>query len=107
MIDGVKLKLSGKEYEVPSLSWGFIKKNVKLIDKLQKLGSNVQLSEELVNDFTKVIHAAFKRNYPDITVEELDEIIDMRNMSDVFKAIMGQSGFVENGEAPGEVPPVK
>jgi len=38
----------------------------------------------------KVIHQAFKRNYPEATIEEVKELLDMTNILPAMAATMGQ-----------------
>lgn len=51
-------------------------------------------------------HAALRRNYPQITREEVGGLIDMRNMMAVWQCVMAVSGLTRRGTAaeaaPGE-----
>jgi hypothetical protein len=40
-----------------------------------------------------ICHASLKRNYPALTREEVGELIDLENLSDVFLAVMDISGL--------------
>jgi len=94
MIDGIILKLNGMEYTIPPLTLGQVKRLLPVIEKMQKESEPIEKFESVV----KVAHAAFSRNYPDMKVEEIEEMIDLGNMKMVLDAIMGVSGFLR-GEA--------
>ena len=49
-----------------------------------------------------VVHAAVIRNYPALTKEEVEDLIDLGNAAVIIKAVMGQSGLVRKDGAPGE-----
>ncbi|TDR82206.1 hypothetical protein [Paludibacterium purpuratum] len=97
MIEGVKLKLGGKDLIVPSLSFKQIK---VLLPTVQKIGGK-GVSAENMDDIALVVHTALSRNYPDMTVEEVEEALDMNNGMKAILAVMGQSGLelVSEGEA--------
>jgi hypothetical protein len=44
--------------------------------------------------------ASLSRNYPDITLERVQEIVDVGNMTAAIKAVLSVSGYRE--AAPGE-----
>lgn len=46
-----------------------------------------------------VIHAALVRNYPDILRSDLDDMVDLNNIREIWPALNGMSGLVPSGEA--------
>lgn len=88
--EGVAINLGGTEYTVPPLSLGQIKKYKDLLSQIKV--SNDPTVEDFDNLLT-VIHAALSRNYPEITVEQLTEMIDLGNLGMVVQAVMGVSGL--------------
>lgn len=46
--------------------------------------------------------AALKRNYPDITREEVADLIDVENMAEVFACVMDVSGLKRKAAEAGE-----
>lgn len=97
IIDGVKIKMGGKEYEVPALSFGQLRRLMPKIASLSAIGADIQ--PEQMDAITEIVHAALSRNYPDITREAVEDMIDLRNAGAVISAVMGQSGLVPSGEA--------
>jgi hypothetical protein len=98
--EGVKIALGRQSYVVPALT----------IKQLRQLGPQLatmrgiqgrEPTDEEIDGMFAVIHAALSRNYPDITVEQLEDVIDMNSLPVVMQAIMGQSGLerVKPGEA--------
>jgi hypothetical protein len=52
-----------------------------------------------IDTVISLTHAALKRNYPEITRDEVGELIDVGNVVDVYRAVMGISGVKRSGEA--------
>jgi tRNA-dihydrouridine synthase len=96
MIEGYKLTLGGTEYVVPPL-------NIKQIRTMKDDIDNLRITNsgdiDSFSNGLRVIQAAMSRNYPEITFEQLEEIIDLGNYKNVVLAIMGQSGLIQKGEA--------
>lgn len=91
--DGVEVSLGGKPYVIPPLSLKLIR---KYQSQLQTIGviKGVPGPEQLDLIFD-ILHDAILRNYPDMTKDTLEELVDITNMPILFKAIMGQSGLEE------------
>ena len=61
-----------------------------------------------VEDLLEICLAALKRNYPQLTLTELVDIVDLVNFAPLIKAVMGQAGLVvttEGNTEPGTVSP--
>lgn len=87
--EGTPLNLGGKEYIVPSLSAKQVKKHwpkVVEMDTTQDFPGKLDLA-------LPVIHAALSRNYPDVSLSGLEELVDMGNFATIVKAVTGQSGI--------------
>lgn len=91
LYEGENIKIKGKEYIVPGLSLGQME---RFADKIAAVttGSD-NLNKEMIQTISEIIHAAMSRNYPEITVEAVKDMLDMRNMKQTFEAVMGASGF--------------
>lgn len=79
---GAEIELAGKKYILPPLSpfafakHGASKKIQKLreeVEKMQETGNFDALSEESFMNIIELTTLALKRNYPDITEEEVGE----------------------------------
>jgi hypothetical protein len=94
MIDGIELKLGEREYIVPPLN---LKRVRKLLPILQDvIGKPVnELTEEQIDSLSEVVFQALQRNYPNITKEEVEDIIDFKNLRMVVGAVLGQNRLSE------------
>lgn len=92
LYEGVNVKIKGTEYIVPGLSLGQVE---QFADKLQNLVDNGDaLSKEMIQTVAEVSHAALSRNYPEMSLDMVKEMLDLRNMKEVLDAVMGSSGFI-------------
>jgi hypothetical protein len=91
---GVEVDIGGVIYEIPPLSLGSIE---RLQPKLQSFDTLTDFAAKQVI-ILEVVHAALKRNYPALTVDDLKELLDAENLWPVFWATMQASGFVPKGE---------
>ena len=97
--EGQTVNLGGQEYVVPSLS---VKQARALWPKILEL--NKGITEENLPEkhglSVEVIHAALTRNYPDLTRDELEDLVDMRNIRVLMALVSGQSGIFGTGSEP-------
>lgn len=98
--DGELVVLGGHEFIVPALS---VKQGRELWPDLMAAEQNVTVENlpEKWGQMMPIVTAAFKRNYPEITSEELEELIDLANLRKIILIIAGQSGLKAS---PGAVP---
>lgn len=103
-VQGVELVIGYVEYVVPALSLFDVR---RLAPQLKTMDLTSRVNPENLLVLVDVAHSALKRNYPEITSEELEKQLDLGNMSRVFEAVMGVSGFEpakegsESGESTG------
>lgn len=97
--EGQKFFMGGQEYIIPALS---VKMGKKLWPKIVALNAGITTSTlpEKYSDIIEIVHAAITRNYPDMTIDELEDLIDMTNIRRVLLAAVGQSGFLRPGPEP-------
>ena len=96
-IDGVNIRMSGQDFIVPPLNFRQLKVFRSLINNIST-GKAKNMTEDQTESLIKVVHAAMTRNYPDITMEEVEELIDLKNMMPVVNAVMNVSGLVTSAE---------
>lgn len=99
--DGVVIKIGATKRVVPALTLRQIKTlreegHLGALSTITGEPSQAQLESLLI-----VCQAALSRNYPEMTVEELEDDIDLNTLQSIVKAVVGQSGLevVESGEA--------
>jgi len=101
MIEGYKMVLGDKEYTIPALS---LKQVRTMKDELANLRAAHGGDPDALNNGLMVVLAAMQRNYPDMTLDLLEDVIDLDNYKSVVLAVMGQSGMIERKPAQGEIP---
>jgi hypothetical protein len=96
MIPGPKLILGETEYMVPPLPLGALKKHKDFLARAQRgdMDGNAMM-EEGFEKMMDCVYLALKRNYPQLTEAELEQHLDMRNISDAFNKVMESAGFKE------------
>jgi hypothetical protein len=87
--DGKKITIGGTEYVIPPLSFRQLKTMSTEIKSLAVKGPD---NTEIM---LRVIQAALSRNYPEMTLEQIEEIVDLGNILEITQAVMGGSGFVK------------
>lgn len=90
-LDGVSIKLGNEEYIVPPLSLKSLRLLSEKLNTLQDLSGLP--SPEQISVMTECIHHAIRRNYPDLTQEALEDLLDLGNIQKVFPAVMSASGL--------------
>jgi len=88
-VPGVKFQFSGGvELTIPPLNLGALE---QLAPRLEKYRGGV--STEAIGTVIDAALTALKRNYPEITREEVGDLVDMDNMIEVMACIMDVSGL--------------
>jgi hypothetical protein len=97
---GMSVKLGATEYVVPPLSMRAVRDLTPDFEIVSKT-TNVGMSPEVINAMGRILLAAFKRNYPDMELDQLLDMLDPTNMGDIFVAIASSSGLKQGeGRAP-------
>lgn len=97
LIPGVIVEMGGTEYTIPPLNFSAIKKLSSKLATLKDMGEGLP-DDEQIDTMIEIIHLAVKRNYPDVTVDEVADMLDMSNAMQAVGAIMSGSGFKAAGE---------
>jgi hypothetical protein len=96
--EGVPVYLNGRNYIIPSLSVKDLKLHYDTMTSSATEG--IKLSE-VVENFFPVILSAIRRNYPEVTLENLYDWIDLNSFPKVVGAIRAATGLetTTTGEA--------
>lgn len=97
MIKGIKVNLGGTDYIVPPLSLGALE---LYQDELETFTGAIDKASTTLT--INIGTAALRRNYPDLTREQVADMIDVANMMEVFEAVMDVSGLKRKAEDSGE-----
>lgn len=92
-IKGTEIEINGEKRICPPL-------NLRAIEQVQeKLKSfDAKSPFDQLPIVAEVAHLALVRNYPEITLDELKDGIDLGNMTEIMNAVMGVSNLVKSGE---------
>lgn len=96
---GVPLFMNGQEYLVPSLSLRQFEENyAALTDPIDKVEGRALFGH--FEKYIPIIGLAVRRNYPDVTDQDLYDWLDVNTFPAMFLAVQGASGLTVS--APGE-----
>lgn len=93
MIAGKKLNLGGTEYVVPPFPMRILREHpewLKAVRALEDIPTPEQ-TEAIVG----IIHSALHRNYPDLTFEQVEDMLDVPGSFMALAAVMDISGMVQ------------
>jgi hypothetical protein len=88
--DGFKITIGGEEYIIPPLSLGQVRKHE---NDMKALSSKDTDPNERPQIMLRIIHAAMTRNYPDLTVGQVEDMVDLGNLLPIIEAVMNTSGM--------------
>lgn len=87
-VKGIAIEMGGQEWIVPPISLRALE---QLQERLAHFSGGIDpQSVALVADAT---HAALRRNYPDISRDDVLDMLDVANMLEVMQAVMDVSGL--------------
>ena len=102
---GIKKNLGGVEYVIPPISLGALQQLQKSINTF----TDGVIDEASITTTINVLHASLKRNYPEMTAEQVADMVDVGNMFELFEVVMDVSGLkrkeIELAEQSGEAVP--
>lgn len=100
---GIPFNFDGRVLIIPPLSLGAME---KMQDRLTSVRDG-RVDQEAIAATIETVHAALRRNYPDMTREEVADLIDLENMQDVMACAMDVGGLkrkaLEASKAGGDV----
>lgn len=105
---GVPFEFRGAHLIVPALTAGQMETVAPLLDEHDSIETG---QGTMKNTFArmemkrKVIHTALTRNYPDITVEDTREFVDVYNDQAAFYAALGYDRISKRVKDLGEIAP--
>jgi|SRR5579862_399426 len=97
--DGLPVFMAGKAWIIPGLSVRQFKKFFPVMAKATSIPEGASIEEtgrilnESLDERLPVILAAMQRNYPDLTQDQLEDMIDANNVPAIMRAISSGSGM--------------
>jgi hypothetical protein len=98
---GEWVQMGMEEYRIPPLGFAAIKDMQANLEILQGMKDAGAPNDDQMKVVAEVVHAAMRRNYPDMTSEQVLDMLDLGNFRKVFEAVLGMSGYrkAASGEA--------
>jgi hypothetical protein len=100
VIPGVMVAMGGQQWTVPPLTLGQLRRLMPKVQRLTDIGS--EMGETQIGILVEIVAAALQRNYPDISVETVENLLDLANAGVVLNAVLTGSGLKPPDRPPGE-----
>ncbi len=100
MLSGIVVKMGGREWTVPPLTLGQLR---QLLPKVHQLSdASAEMDGTHIAILIEIVTAALQRNYPDITSDFVESLVDLGNAGEVLNAVLRGSGLKQRAVSPGE-----
>ena len=83
MIPGVVVAMGGRDWLVPPLTLGELRQLMPKVRQLTEIGAS--MGEAQIAVLVEIVTAALRRNYPDVTLEQVENLLDLE------KAVEGRA----------------
>jgi hypothetical protein len=100
VISGVMVAMGGQQWTVPPLTLGQLRRLMPKVRQLTEIGA--QMGETQIAVLVEIVAAALQRNYPDMTAETVENLLDLGNAGAVLNAVLTGSGLRPPERPPGE-----
>ena len=92
MIEGKKITLGGVEYTLPPLNFTAIERYMALQSDIQSAVDSADLQKQ-INIMAEIVWLALRRNYPEMTVETVKDMVDMTSVHSIVEEVVEVSGL--------------
>ncbi len=100
MIPGVSVAMGGNDWMVPPLTLGQLRRLMPKVRELNAIGAS--MDETQIDVLVEIVTAALQRNYPEVTAEVVESLLDLSNAAAVLGAVLTGSGLRTRETSPGE-----
>ena len=100
MIPGIVIEMGGRDWIVPPLTLGQLRRLMPKVRQLSAVGA--EIGEEQIDILLEIVAAAMQRNYPDASAETVAQLLDLGNAGAVLNAVLTGSGLRLREATPGE-----
>lgn len=102
MIPGVTIAMGGDDWLIPPLTLGQLRRLMPKLRQLTEIGAS--MGEAQIGILIEIVMAALQRNYPEVTEERVESLLDLGNAGEVLNAVLTGSGLKPRGTSAGEAP---
>lgn len=99
---GQWVSIGDEQYRIPPLAFRAVQELQDEVSALAQMGARP--TPDQMSTVTRIVHSAMSRNYPSITMELIDDMLDLGNYQDVLSAVLSIGGFKTAGDGSGELP---
>ena len=92
MIDGKKINLGGEDFIMPPCNFLGLEKYLEISEKLPTISDQ----KEQMSLMAEMVLIPLKRNYPDLTLDQVKGLLDPVNVHEAIVAIVEVSGLKKN-----------
>jgi hypothetical protein len=91
MIPGVTIAMGGRDWLVPPLTLGQLRRLMPKVRQLSEIDAS--MGEVQIGVLVEIVASALRRNYPDATADVVENLLDLGNASVVLNAVLTGSGL--------------
>jgi len=91
MLPGVTIAMGGRDWLVPPLTLGQLRRLMPKVRQLTEIGAS--MGETQISVLVEIVATALQRNYPEATAEMVENLLDLGNASAVLNAVLTGSGL--------------
>jgi hypothetical protein len=100
MIPGVEVAMGGQNWLIPPLTLGQLRRLMPKVRQLTEIGAS--MGEPQIGVLVEIVAAALQRNYPEMTMDTVENLLDLGNAGAVLNAVLTGSGLKPRGNPVGE-----
>ena len=87
MLPGVTIAMGGRDWLVPPLTLGQLRRLMPKVRQLTDIGAS--MGETHISVLVEIVTVALQRNYPEATADMVENLLDLGNASAVLNAGTG------------------
>ena len=91
MFPGVTIAMGGQDWLVPPLTLGQLRRLMPKLRQLTEIGAS--MGETQIGVIVEIVAAALQRNYPEVTADTVENLLDLGNASAVLNVVLTGSGL--------------
>ena len=102
---GEWVRIGDEEYKIPPLAFETLQELPERLEPLRAMAPGAAPNKAQMEAIVGLIHTAMRRNYPEITAEDVRGMLDLGNYQAIFSAVMRVAGLRKEAakpDAPGE-----
>jgi hypothetical protein len=91
MLPGVTIIMGGRDWLVPPLTLGQLRRLMPKVRQLTEIDSS--MGEAQIGVLVEIVAAALQRNYPEVTPDMVENLLDLGNAGAALNAVLTGSGL--------------